>query len=265
MAASITANPNPVGFWSPSDTRTTTISWDTDGAGNGYVNVLDAGAVGAVEQPFDTNAKKGKHSQDFSTPRLKLGGVYLFKLYRESNNTLLATVTVSTVDLEQQMLDRLHRSDDHLVGNEIEAADPLPGGLSDLPNPAWAIAYDRLHKFLYVASQAPHALYRVDKSNGAATLIGAFGVDYISALDFDPTTGILYGAYAVDNPFGHLYTIDIVTGHATLVADTHRLTALSFDENGVLYGADNGAGSGSTLFRLDKSNGSFTTVAGRDW
>jgi uncharacterized protein YeaO (DUF488 family) len=35
MAASITASPNPVGFWSPTDKRTATISWDTGGAGHG--------------------------------------------------------------------------------------------------------------------------------------------------------------------------------------------------------------------------------------
>ena len=106
MAASITANPNPVGFWAATDKRTTTISWNTDGAGNGYVNVS---ADGGAEQPFDVNANAGKHSKDFttsSTPPLKLGSVYVFKLYKEANNKLLTSVTVTTVDLEQEMLDR---------------------------------------------------------------------------------------------------------------------------------------------------------------
>src|SRR5207249_2705178 len=103
MAASITATPNPVGFWSPSDTRTTTISWDTGGAGNGYVNVS---AYGGPEQPFDIGAKPTKHSKCFATPVLKHRHVYVFTLYRESNNKALAAVTLTTVDLEQQMLDR---------------------------------------------------------------------------------------------------------------------------------------------------------------
>ena len=103
MAASISANPNPVGFWSPSDKLTTTIGWDTDGAGHGYVNLsVDGGA----EQPFDVNANAGKHSKDFSTPALKLGHVYKFTLYKESNNKALATVTVTTEDLEQRLLDQ---------------------------------------------------------------------------------------------------------------------------------------------------------------
>src|SRR5436190_11596739 len=103
MAASIGANPNPVGFWSASDTRKATISWDTDGAGHGYVNLaVDGGA----EQPCDVNANAGKHSKDFSTPALKLGHVYKFTLYRESNNKALATVSVTTEDLEQRLLDQ---------------------------------------------------------------------------------------------------------------------------------------------------------------
>lgn len=125
---------------------------------------------------------------------------------------------------------------------------------------AHGAAIDRNTGILYVAGQGPDALYRVDKATAAATLIGPFGVDFISTLDFDPMTGILYGAYAVDNTFGHLYTIDTATGQATLVADTHRITGMSFDENGDLYAADNGAGSGSTLFRVDKANGSWTPV-----
>jgi hypothetical protein len=103
MAASITANPNPVGFWSPTEKHTTTISWNTDGAGNGYVRVLDTTVVGTGEQPFDT-PKVGKHSKDYTT--LELGHAYLFKLYRESNDKLLASVTVTTTDLEQQLLDQ---------------------------------------------------------------------------------------------------------------------------------------------------------------
>src|SRR5262249_51848428 len=50
-------------------------------------------------------------------------------------------------------------------------------------------AIDRADGGLYVAGQSPDVLYRVDKETGAATLVGAFDAEYISALDFDPTTG----------------------------------------------------------------------------
>jgi hypothetical protein len=103
MAASITASPNPVGFWSPTDSRKTTISWDTGGGVNGYVNVTqDTGA----EQPFDVGAKASKHSKDFSTPQLALGHEYTFTLRRQDNDKSLAKVTVTTEDLEQRLLDQ---------------------------------------------------------------------------------------------------------------------------------------------------------------
>jgi hypothetical protein len=103
MAASITASPNPVGFWSPTDPRKTTISWDTGGGVNGYVNVTqDTG----TEQPFDVGTKLSKHSKDFSTPELALGHEYTFTLHRQDNDKVLAKVTVTTTDLEQQLLDQ---------------------------------------------------------------------------------------------------------------------------------------------------------------
>jgi hypothetical protein len=103
MAASITASPNPVGFWSPTDKRTTTISWDTGGEGNGYVNVTqDTGP----EQPFDVGTKLSRHSKAFSTPDLALGHQYTFTLHRQDNDTVIAKVTVTTEDLEQRMLDQ---------------------------------------------------------------------------------------------------------------------------------------------------------------
>ena len=131
-------------------------------------------------------------------------------------------------------------------------------GNTGIPIPHGA-AIDRETGILYVAG-IDHMLYRVSKDTGVATLIGPFGIEYISALDFDPSTGILYGAHAEASSFGHLYTIDTATGHATLVAETHRFTGIAFDQDGVLYAADNGAGSGNTLFLVDKADGSWTAV-----
>jgi hypothetical protein len=105
MAASITASPNPVGFWAPTDKRKTTISWDTGGV-NGYVKLRqDTGA----ELNFDVGTNLSKHSKDFSTdssPPLALGSSFTFTLYRQDNDKVLAQVTLTTEDLEQRMLDQ---------------------------------------------------------------------------------------------------------------------------------------------------------------
>ena len=98
MAASITAGPNPVGFWSPSDTGTTTISWNTD-AGNGVVTLsIDGGAETTFDDPG-----KNKNTKSLST--VKLGHTYVLTLRLKSNNKFLDAVTVTTEDLEQWLVD----------------------------------------------------------------------------------------------------------------------------------------------------------------
>jgi hypothetical protein len=76
---------------------------------------------------------------------------------------------------------------------------------------------------LYGVDIAGDVLVAIDKSSGAASVIGPLGFDaeFAEGLDFDAATGLLYFA-AVNNesPFsqpGQIYTIDPATGHATLV------------------------------------------------
>jgi hypothetical protein len=62
-------------------------------------------------------------------------------------------------------------------------------------------------------------LLSIDKTSGAAQVVGPLGVDaqYAQSLKFDRTTGTLYWASYVDH-FGGIATIDPVTGTATPVA-----------------------------------------------
>lgn len=61
--------------------------------------------------------------------------------------------------------------------------------------------------------------YRIDKTNGAATLVGAtgYGCHYIQSGGFDHNTETLYWAGYDSN--GFLATIDIETGQATIIAN----------------------------------------------
>lgn len=149
--------------------------------------------------------------------------------------------------------------------------DPLTGSTTtvgatgvELPHGA---AIDPADGSLYVvgldSSQGCQSfLYSVDTSTGAASVIGAIGYSYIGALDFDPTSDVLYGAKGGPETAGSLITIDTATGAGTLVAATHRMTGLSFDSGGQLYGVDNGSMSGvpSSLYLMDKSDGSWILI-----
>jgi len=127
-----------------------------------------------------------------------------------------------------------------------------------------ASAIEPVDGTLYVVSleqDLASFLYTVDKATGAATLVGEIGFQSIAALDFDPTTGILYGAHAHDDDSGFLVTIDTTTAEGVYVADTHRITGMSFDSDGQLFAADNAYLTGVNLLVLvDKALGSWTLI-----
>ena len=62
--------------------------------------------------------------------------------------------------------------------------------------------------------------------------IGSIGVYWITGADFDPVSGDLYVCIGGLDDSGALYTVDTETAAATMVASTHRLMGLAFDEDG---------------------------------
>jgi hypothetical protein len=63
----------------------------------------------------------------------------------------------------------------------------------------------------------------IDKTTGEAEVIGSTGFDagFAEGLDFDDWTGILYfTGYDLGADTGNLYTINLATGHADLIAPT---------------------------------------------
>jgi hypothetical protein len=102
----------------------------------------------------------------------------------------------------------------------------------------------------------PSSLYTIDPSTGAATLVGAIGYDRVGALDFDPSTGILYGIGSnTPNTFS-LITIDTTTGLGTTVGNTvGNFQDINFRSDGTLFGFAGGA-----LYTLNLTDGSATLV-----
>jgi hypothetical protein len=109
---------------------------------------------------------------------------------------------------------------------------------------------------------SPSTLYRIDKTTGASTPVGPIGFNSIGALDFDPTTGILYGGEATPNESGALITIDTETGAGSLVGETHRINALAFDAEGVLYASQNGHSNPpvDSLYQIDKTTANSSLI-----
>jgi len=64
--------------------------------------------------------------------------------------------------------------------------------------------------------------------------IGPTGYDHVTGIDFDPTTGILYG---VTNGPGRLLVLDVTTGAGTVIGSTGaQIPDITFDPAGTLYG-----------------------------
>lgn len=112
----------------------------------------------------------------------------------------------------------------------------------------------------YVGSSAAANLYSIDPTTGAGTLIGSTGLKQLSALDFNPTTGVLYGIGLSAVTGGYvLATINTATGASTLVGGVTvgPFQDLAFAGNGALYGL-----SGGGLWSINPSNGAATLVSG---
>ena len=88
------------------------------------------------------------------------------------------------------------------------------------------------------AGGAPSSLYTVDPLTGAATLIGATGFSHVTGIDFDPTTGTLYGVVSdLFNGTTALITIDPATGAGTVVGTTgNQIPDITIGPDGILRG-----------------------------
>jgi subtilisin-like proprotein convertase family protein len=144
------------------------------------------------------------------------------------------------------------------VGYRTGAAlNARPTGLED----AMGIAIDERHDIyvLTALTAAPsNSLFRIDRSTGAATLIGALGLSVTEGdLSFDPTTGVLYG---ISTAGRNLFVVDTLTGQGSVVGSVGTsgdLSAIAFDARGNLYVLDS---DNERLLRVNKSTATITST-----
>jgi hypothetical protein len=115
----------------------------------------------------------------------------------------------------------------------------------------------------------PSSLFTIDRTTGAATLVGKTGLaDGVSGLRFDPTTGVLYGLMGSPCTGARLVTLDPATGAGTVVgaligqgfdgsttvACAGGGEALAFAPDGTAYAGGYVFGS-AFLLKVDKATG----------
>ena len=103
----------------------------------------------------------------------------------------------------------------------------------------------------------PATLYTIDPNTGAATPVGTgIGYDRVGAIDFDPTTGILYGIGSNQPNIFSLITINTTTGLGTTVGDgVPNFQDINFRSDGTLFGLG-----GANIWKLNLTNGTPTLV-----
>lgn len=148
-----------------------------------------------------------------------IDGLYTIDM-NDGTRTLIAEggtrVTEMTVDYTTGTVYAVKGDGDNLVTIDLTTGKTTQVGPFNLTNGAGMLALAcSLTGELYGIATDDN-FYKLDKATGAATLVGATGVNaaYIQAMDFDRNTGELYwantGTYS-------LYKVNVTTGKATLV------------------------------------------------
>ncbi len=109
-----------------------------------------------------------------------------------------------------------------------------------------------------------NSLYRINPVTGQTQFVGETGLDAIFGgdLDFDPTTGRLYGANqweSRDVPYtSYLFEVDTTYGRATIIGDAIEcnFSGMAFDDAGTLWAADSW---NNRLLTIDKHTGEILT------
>ena len=135
------------------------------------------------------------------------------------------------------------------------------------------LAFDQtgvLYALTADSASDPNALYQVDPTSGfPMARIGDTGLTITEGeLDFDPTTGVLYGLQDTTSGL-QLFRVNLTTGAGTLVGQVvatvagEDLSAMAFDGTGACYVLDTG---NDQLFEVDKATAAVlsTTPLGID-
>lgn len=126
------------------------------------------------------------------------------------------------------------------------------------------LAYDPNSDTLYmVGGRGNNNLYTVDRSTGAATLVGSHGLTDLFGLGYDSLNNVLYGGQYAGG--SGLYSLNTTTGAATVIdpALEEGLGGLAYDStNDRLVGLHDGGGD---LYVIDRANGDLTLLYDGDF
>lgn len=109
------------------------------------------------------------------------------------------------------------------IDSQLYTVDPVTGVATLVGNMGIALAIDiaiNASGQMYAHDIAVDSLFSVNTATGVATLIGPTGVaaNFAQGIEFDKTTGVLYGWLYEGAGVNRFATLDLATGAATTVA-----------------------------------------------
>ena len=153
--------------------------------------------------------------------------------------------------------------DDHLIAIDNLTLQMTDIGPLGVPFAFGGLGYDPNSDTLYmIGGDLSPSLYRVNRTTGAATLIGNHGVERLFGLDFDSRNNVIYasqfGPTATDVG---LYTLNPTTGAATRIApiEDFGFGGLSYNStDDVLIGLAPDLGE---IYAINRSTGAGTLLS----
>ena len=108
-----------------------------------------------------------------------------------------------------------------------------------------------------IDGRGSQGLYTVNRTTGAASLVGIHGINDLFGLAFDSTNNVMYGTQYAGG--SGLYSLNLTTGAATLIANMGvGIGGLAYDSlNDRLVGITDGAGD---LYSINRSTGARTLL-----
>ena len=164
---------------------------------------------------------------------------------------LLYTIADSTNTLEQVDTSTMVRT---VVGSTGVASGNFGG-----------LAYDPASNTLYwVPGRGNNNLYSINRTTGAAALIGAHGVNDLFGLEFDTSTSTLYGSQFSGG--SNLYRLNTGSGASTLIGDLGQgIGGLAYDsKRDQLVGVNDGSGQLYTINRSTAATSLLASPGGND-
>lgn len=159
---------------------------------------------------------------------------------------------------QAQFLVAVRESSDVLVSIDPNTLVITPVGPLGTSFNFGGLAYDPFTETLYmIGGRGNNALYTVNITTGAATLVGSHGVTDLLGLEFDTSTGTLYASQFSRG--SSIYTLNPTTGAATLLGNPGiGLGGLAYDSaRDILVGVNDGNGD---LYSINRSTGALTLL-----